>query len=270
MRAPNLPALNADLAHFAALDARMVEAVRGIQLLATVSWPAQAQAEFLAVSNRDRRRLPLIVYPSQEHSAVRTELDAIIAASDASHPLGEYLHRSCESWSIATRLLESLGTQQITEHSIRLFGRPGDRLPGDGPTNIEAAQHFIAIADEFDRELAMLPVPDNIPADVLQAELQARLDAFFVQHKINVVLDPDLISKAAAGPTRIRLRTSAAFSDYDRKQLLEHEAFVHSLSALNGREQPWLKSMARSSPRVTATQEGLATFAEQITGAIDI
>ena len=31
-----------------------------------------------------------------------------------------------------------------------------------------------------------------------------------------------------------------------------------------------LPSLALSSPRVTATQEGLATFAEQITGSIDI
>src|SRR5207342_3864693 len=62
----------------------------------------------------------------------------------------------------------------------------------------------------------------------------------------------------------------AAFSDYDRHQLLQHEAFVHSLTALNGREQPVLPSLALSSPRVTIAQEGLATFAEQITGSIDI
>jgi uncharacterized protein (TIGR02421 family) len=85
-----------------------------------------------------------------------------------------------------------------------------------------------------------------------------------------VVLDPTLIAKAAAGATRIRLRAGAAFSDYDRHQLLQHEAFVHSLTALNGREQPLLPSLALSSPRTTATQEGLATFAEQITGSIDI
>ena len=45
---------------------------------------------------------------------------------------------------------------------------------------------------------------------------------------------------------------------------------MHSLTALNGREQPVLGSLALSSPRTTATQEGLATFAEQITGNIDI
>jgi hypothetical protein len=45
---------------------------------------------------------------------------------------------------------------------------------------------------------------------------------------------------------------------------------VHSLTALNGREQPNLKSLALNSPRNTATQEGLATFAELMSGSIDI
>ena len=264
------PPLTPELAHYAALDARMVTAVRGIDLLATVSWPAPVQTDFLAARERGNLQMPTIVYPSQQHASVRAELEAIGAETDPTHPLGAYISRTCESWRVATLLLESLGTAEITEHSIRLFGRPGDRLPGDGPTNIDAAQHFIAISDELDRELATTSMPEDIPAEVLQVDLQAKLDAFFVRHKINVVLDPCLIAKAAAGPTRIRLRTAAAFSEYDRQQLLEHEAFVHSLTALNGREQPWLKSFARSSPRVTATQEGLATFAEQITGAIDI
>ncbi|MDN5781570.1 MAG: flavohemoglobin expression-modulating QEGLA motif protein, partial [Luteimonas sp.] len=42
------------------------------------------------------------------------------------------------------------------------------------------------------------------------------------------------------------------------------------LTALNGREQTVLGSLSLSSPRTTATQEGLAVFAEQITGNIDI
>ncbi len=262
--------LTPELAHYAALDARMVAAVKGIELLATVSWPAQVQTDFLAARARGTMHFPQIVYPPQRHAATRAELETIAADTDLTHPLGVYIARTCESWSVATLLLEALGTMEITEHSIRLFGKPGDRLPGEGPSNIDAAQHFIAIADEFDRELATTRIPDDIAAEALQADLQAKLDAFFVHHKISVVLDPCLIAKAAAGPTRIRLRTAAAFSEYDRQQLLEHEAFVHSLTALNGREQPWLKSFARSSPRVTATQEGLATFAEQITGAIDI
>ena len=144
--------LNPELAHYAALDARMVDAARGIELLATVSWPAQVQTDFLAARERGSMSFPQIDYPKQQHAGVRAELAAISAETDLTHPLGAYIARTCESWHVATLLLESLGTPEITEHSTLLFGKPGDHLPGDGPSNIEAAQHFIAIADELDRE----------------------------------------------------------------------------------------------------------------------
>jgi uncharacterized protein (TIGR02421 family) len=166
--------------------------------------------------------------------------------------------------------LEALGTNKVTDYSIKLFGRPGDALPGNGPSNIVAAQHFISLANELDGELNGIEADYCLSAQTVQLELQEALDKFFIHHKVNVELDPNLIAKAAAGPTRIRLRDNTCFTEYDRHQLLEHEAFVHSLTALNGREQPHFKSLARNSPRITATQEGLATFAELITGAIDI
>ena len=96
------------------------------------------------------------------------------------------------------------------------------------------------------------------------------MDAFFTDHTVRVELDAGLIAKAAASATRIRLRTNTGFSEYDRNQLLVHEAFVHTLTGLNGRAQPLMKSLARGSPRTTATQEGLATFAELISGSMDI
>ena len=39
-----------------------------------------------------------------------------------------------------------------------------------------------------------------------------------------VETDPELIAKAAAGATRIRLRSATNFTSYDRQQLIEHEA----------------------------------------------
>jgi uncharacterized protein (TIGR02421 family) len=260
----------ASLEHYAALDQRLVAAVKGIKLLSAVSWPARVQQEFLARWQQRDSRLPVLSYPRFDFSEVRSELDAIAVASDPQHPLGDYLHRTVESYRIATRLLEALGTNEVTEHSARLFGRPGDRLPGGDLSNTDAARHFIELADELDRELAQHEADYVLPAEVLQVELQEQISNFFVHHDVRVVIDPDLIAKAAAGPTRIRLRSATGFTEYDRHQLLEHEAFVHSLTALNGREQPHLKSLALNSPRTTATQEGLATFAELITGAIDI
>ncbi|MFS8064381.1 MAG: flavohemoglobin expression-modulating QEGLA motif protein [Luteimonas sp.] len=259
-----------DILHHAALDQRMVKSVRGVKLLGMVSWPIEVQHVFLAQWQRGGTALPCFAYPTYDFSDTRRELDAIIAQADPQHPMGRYLCESAQSWSIAAELLESLGTSAVTAHSVRLFGRPDGTLPGSSSTTLDAARHFIEIADELDRELLSPSEQVAISATALQLQLQSDLDDFFNCRMIEVVLDPHLIAKAAAGATRIRLRSGAAFSDYDHHQLLEHEAFVHSLTALNGRAQPLLPSLAMSSPRTTATQEGLATFAEQITGSIDI
>jgi uncharacterized protein (TIGR02421 family) len=258
------------LAHHAALDARLVAAVRGIRLLESVSWPAQAQDQFLAAWKIGRIHLPKVDYPRGDYHAIRAELEAVDKAADPDDPLGRYLLLTSESWRIATRLLDAVGTHRVTAYSSRLFGRPTETLPGDGPTHLDAAQHFIGLANEMDQELREVEPDYVLPAETVQLELQTAIDAFFTGHKVRVELDPNLISKAAASPTRIRLRTNTGFSEYDRNQLLVHEAFVHSLTGLNGREQPHFKSMARGSPRTTATQEGLATFAELISGSMDI
>ncbi|GAB2489432.1 flavohemoglobin expression-modulating QEGLA motif protein [Arenimonas alkanexedens] len=258
------------LEHHAALDARLVAAVRGIRLLESVSWPARIQGEFLGAWKIGRIHMPQPEYPRGDYAAVREELDKVHDLADADDPLGRYLQLTSESWRITTRLLDAVGSHRVTAYSARLFGRPVDLLPGDGPTHIEAATHFVGLADQLDQELREVEPDYVLPAETVQAELQAAVDAFFTEHKVRVELDDGLIAKAAASSTRIRLRTNTGFSEYDRNQLLVHEAFVHTLTGLNGREQPHLKSLARGSPRTTATQEGLATFAELISGSMDI
>ncbi|MGJ7902801.1 flavohemoglobin expression-modulating QEGLA motif protein [Lysobacter sp. 1R34A] len=264
------PSLHSEIQHHAALDARMVRVARGIKLLTMASWPAGLEVQFLEDYARGVAQLPVIEYPKYDFSDARRELEAVAAGADPDHPLGEYLIESAHSWGVAAQLVESLGSTEVTGYSVQLFGKPDAALPGQGPSTREAANHFISIANELDRELMSPAETVEISATALRLQLQRDLDDYFDARVIEVVLDPDLIAKAAAGATRIRLRSGAAFSDYDRHQLLQHEAFVHSLTALNGREQPVLPSLALSSPRTTATQEGLATFAEQITGSIDI
>ena len=259
-----------DIAHHAALDARLVAAVRGIRILETLSWPASAQETFLAAWKIGRIHLPTIEYPKNDFTAMRAELDAVRASADPDHPLGHYLIQTAESWRIATRLLDAAGSHNVTAYSTRLYGRPGNMLPGDGPTNLEAAQHFIALANDMDQELREMEPDAVMAAETVRDELQIDIDKLFTAHAVSVELDPALIAKAAASPSRIRIRTNTGFSEYDRHQLLVHEAFVHTLTGINGREQPLLKSMARSAPRTTATQEGLATFAELISGSMDI
>lgn len=258
------------IAHHAALDARMVRAARELRVLSLASWPAPVQRDFLDRLAGGQLRMPQVRYAPHDFSQARRELESIAAAADPDHPLGAYLVDSARQWELAARLLEALGTREAGALSVMLYGHPRDPLPGGGPSAREAAAHFIGIADELDRELLAPEEQVTISATALRLELQNQLDAFFGGRVVSVELDPDLIAKAAAGAFRIRLRDGAAFSDYDQAQLLHHEALVHSLTALNGREQATLPSLAMSSPRVTATQEGLAVLAEQITGSLDI
>jgi uncharacterized protein (TIGR02421 family) len=255
---------------YSELDRRLVAATRGIRLLQSVSWPASIEMDFVAAWKAGTARLPEITYPKFEFAETREALLGISIAAEPGHPLGDYIRRTAQSWRIATELLDAIGTPAVTEHSARLFGRPSDLVPGAKLTNVDAARHFIAIADEFVSSAVLDDSTESIPADLLRVDLQMQLDAFFGINVVRVETDPELIAKAAAGATRIRLRSMTNFSSYDRSQLVEHEAFVHSLTALNGREQPHLKSLARSSPRITATQEGLAVFAELMSGSIDI
>lgn len=255
----------------AALDDRLVRATRRLRLLQAVSWKHHVQREFLDRWKRGVQRLPEPDYIPEDHADVRAELRAIAQACDPQDPLGLYLRRTADSWHTAAQLLEAVGTSGVTDHSVRLFGRPGDVLPGGTVSSIDAAMHFIRIAEQLDAELRAVDTDDDaVEAPIVRERLQQDMDGFFGAGKVSVELDPDLIAKAAAGPTRIRLRSGAAFSEYDIHQLREHEAFVHTLTALNGREQPHFTSLARTSPRIIATQEGLAVFAELITGHIDI
>ena len=111
--------------------------------------------------------------------------------------------------------------------------------------------------------------PDQ-PAQPFARRLQQAIDAYFVDDRVEVMVDDKLSSKAIAGTTRIRIRASAIFTDLDFDQLYQHEALVHTATALNGRRQTNLKSLGLGALRTTRTQEGPAVFAELVTRSIDI
>ena len=54
------------------------------------------------------------------------------------------------------------------------------------------------------------------------------------------------------------------------KQLLNHEAYIHVATTLNGRAQKDMKVLGSNYGSITKTQEGLAVFSELITGSIDV
>jgi len=86
--------------------------------------------------------------------------------------------------------------------------------------------------------------------------------------KVEIV--DELSANALATATRIKVRSGARFTRRDAAQLLNHEAFIHVLTAVNGRHQPDLPILAIGHPGTTRTQEGLAVFAEFVSGTLEL
>lgn len=253
------------------LDDELVRSAAGVHVLRHLSWHLSVQDEFLSRWRGGQPQLPEFAYPPLDLGERRAALERIAVSSDGiDDPVATFVGDTARSYAQICELMEVAGTARAGELSIALYGRPRTLLPGSRQSNLDAARYFIDISREYYGAHKASNQDYCLSAEFVRAELRRQIDAVIHDDVVDVVIDPTLASKAAAGSTRIRIRGGTSFSEDDVQQLLQHEAFVHSLTALNGRRQPQLKSLALGAPRTTAAQEGLATFAELVTGAIDI
>lgn len=243
---------------------------RRIRVLKAIDWPAELEDRFLAGWRRGQPERPAPPTQPRPMADEAAALDALMRRIDRGHPIGNWLYKTAWSYLVATRMLAGIGTPEFTRCSTLLYGRPDYRYRSQDVSNADSAREMLAITDAILDRRALPPVSFDIPAEAFAAMLRERIAPLFRHDRVEVVLDPALPSKATAGSKRITLRATALFSERDLEQLTEHEAFIHTLTALNGRHQPHFSVLGLGAPRTTRTQEGLATFAEIITGAIDI
>lgn len=252
------------------LDQAVLRAARAVRVLSTIAWGPQLEGRFLDAWRAGRRELPRPGTPPQDLSAEVEALDGLAKRCDASHPSQAFIAATARSYATAGRMLGAIGTPRFTEHSIALYGRPDEVWSLQGWSPLDAARFFLRITDDLISDCHIPPRDATIPAPEFAASLRVDIDRFFVGDRVDVRLDPTLASKAIAGATGVRLRDGAMFSELDREQLLQHEAFVHTATALNGRKQPALACLSLGAPRTTQTQEGIAVFSEILTTAIDV
>jgi uncharacterized protein (TIGR02421 family) len=262
--------LTSDLSRFAELDAQLVSMAKNIKILSNLAWDPQLGQRFLHEWHQGNPTLPEVHYRGRDFRAAHESLRHFIATCPNEHPIARYLAKTAESFAVAAAMLECMGRAAFTEISIQLYGAPTQVIGPSGVTVLEAAEHFIAATDSFRSATAIREDEYCVLPSVVADELRQKIVPFFSHHPVEVVLDSTLASKAAAGARKIRIRGNACFSWPEVSQMLQHEAFVHTLTMLNGREQPHLKSMGLGSPRTTRTQEGLAILAERVTGVIDL
>ena len=243
---------------------------RSIRVLKAIDWPIELEERFLRTWRRGQPELPSPPTRPQVLADEMAALDALMRRIDRGHPIGNWLYKTAWSYHVAASMLAGIGTPEFTRCSALLYGRPDFLYRSQDLTNADAAEEMLAITGEMIGNQNLPPIPFDITAEAFADMLRERIGPVFHRDDVKVVLDPNLPSKATAGSKRITLRATALFSERDLEQLTQHEAFIHTLTALNGRHQPHLRALGLGAPRTTRTQEGLATFAEIITGAIDI
>jgi uncharacterized protein (TIGR02421 family) len=251
-------------------DALLAETVRPIRLLGSLSWPSEAETRFLETWRAGKPELPVVELEPQDYRKQIEVLEGIQSHCDRGHPLDNLIFKTARSYASAARMLGAIGTPEFTSYSIELYGKPNDVYPTQDWTALDAAEFFLNKTDELLGGFVVPPTVTDIPVEEFAERLQKEIDAFFVDDKVDVIIDPNLPSKAIAGSSRVRLRGGALYSELDLQQLLEHEAHIHAATMHNGKRQPNLKLLSLGAPRTTRAQEGIAVMAELMTLSLDI
>ncbi|MGK0275959.1 MAG: hypothetical protein ACI9N0_002346 [Ilumatobacter sp.] len=167
-------------------------------------------------------------------------------------------------------MLASVGTTAFHEHSSHLYGVPDRPLRFDSATPLQLATSVLDALSEI-AAAKLLPIPDRTQTSGdVAAHLEAAVKVHFGDAAPRVMIVDELSANAVASTSRIKIRRDAMFTDKDAAQLLNHEAFIHVATGLNGRAQVDLPILAIGHPGTTRTQEGLAVYSEYVSGTLGL
>lgn len=236
-----------------------------LRVLSSLSWDRDMRAPFLK-----HGKLPTPDYPSVDTSAAREAIASARQQIDGEHVVMGWLSRTATALESTANLIDTRGTPAFFTHSTVLYGQPTQLMLDRKTRVLDLARHMDATLEGIDfDQLVVDGFEEELDADAFAEELENRLARHFGDDAPEVVVSEDVSAKAAASSTRIRVRADADFTGRDVDQLLNHEALIHSATGLNGRMQTDFPILRRGHPGTTEVQEGLAVFAEVITGTMD-
>jgi uncharacterized protein (TIGR02421 family) len=242
------------------------KAERGVRVLRSVAWPPDVAARFL---ERGARELPEVAYVAPDPQPVLDDVAAARALVAGSSPVHAWLRRVADAIATGSRMLAAIGTPDFHRLSCQLYGAPTHKLTDGIRCPLDLARHLDQTLDHFSDHDLYPNMPARLDAESVAATLRRVVQRYFPSKAPEVEVVDNLSANALAGAGRIRLRRGATFSDRDVRQLVHHEAFVHVCTTLNGLEQNAFPILAGGHPGTTKTQEGLAVFAELISGSMD-
>jgi len=244
------------------------KAERPVRILRAVAWGPEVAEGFFAAGAKE---LPKVTYTPLDPTPVHEGVAAARVLVKGNSPVHVWLNRVADVVATGADMLATLGTPDFYRHSVALYGSPQTELLGCDVRPLDLAHTLDSVLGAF-ADLDVTLGDADLPTFTAE-ELAVRMRPVLLKHlrekapEVEVV--PHLSAKALAGPKYIRLRGTATFSDRDLLQLVQHEALVHVGTSLNGTAQDQFPILASGHAGTTRTQEGLAVFAELISGAMD-
>lgn len=258
-----------DYSHIQSLDAELVAIIQDFLILRPLSWPKETMTHFLNEYQKGNLTLPKTEYPTIDYSEKITALTTYIKKLKHDDcPVVTFLEATAKSYLQAYRILQNVGTTEVNTHSKALYGSPTDILTGYTRSNLDIAEFFIRVVDDY--HCTLDDPPEKYNAAQFKKCIENKIKETFPAKLITVHIDNNISARATAGSNYIKIRKDARFSDHDLAQLFHHEVMIHTLTYINGHNQPTLKTLGYNAPRTTATQEGLAVFAEYINSSIEL
>lgn len=242
-------------------------AASGIRILTHVGWPASVRDSFF---DRGAKELPIVEYRDFDSAEVFSRLAEARRLFDFSPAVNRWLEKIADHVETGAKMLASTGTQNFHVYSRELYGAPAQVLADGESTSLDLARQFDSQFDEFSGLDLGAPLETTITAQEVADQMRVAVENMFGSAAPKVLVVDELSANALAGPRRIRIRKAASFTDKDIDQLIHHEAHIHVATSLNGHAQANLPILGSSHPGTTKTQEGLAVFAEFMTGAMDL
>jgi len=247
---------------------QLTEASSSVRILRNIAWPLVTKEEFFS---HKEQKLPTITYaphnPKPTLDLLKKVRENIGNEDNILNNWALNITRKIES---AALLLSARGTEDFFKHSVDLYGKPTDQLQNGTHTALQLAKHFEDIFDQVKDIDFGTPPAACVLSHTLVEVMKKVVKENFGSLAPEILLDETIASNALAGRRRVFIKPTACFTDKDVDQLIQHELFVHVATSLNGHEQPFMKILGEGHSGATKTQEGLAIFAEYITGTIDL
>ncbi|GAB4391797.1 MAG: flavohemoglobin expression-modulating QEGLA motif protein [Gammaproteobacteria bacterium] len=258
-----------------ALSERIVKAQTPIRILNAIKWEEQIYRDFVSKKCKELPKIkkeyydniPLNFAPEEKREEFYQIERDIKRQLGQFNGIGKIMLRMCREYRAVVRMLEARGNKEFSDISKELYGSSNDAFYANGPLLIDLAVILSQSLQNIGFSTETEADQKNIPTKAAATILQKKLDEYFHQShtKVNVMLSDGIVSDAAAGADKIKLRKGTYFSQRDLELLAVHEGWVHIGTTLNGMTQPVCTFLSKGPPSSTIYQEGLAVLMEIIT-----